>query len=248
VIQGILDVPEEKIRAAIASGDHAYVDISVAVKEVLKGDLDDKRITIRFYTRPASGVPDPKAVLGFDGKHALVFVVHNDDPHARGYYFAGQTPLALQAADARAVDPVRREIDKQRLILKTFARNFPPQQGKAHRAVKQLVEAALDAKSQRQAFRELEALGQDAVPAMILLMDDRRPLPERTISLRNPEGHWEAVRHYRPEVVADALDAILNQITGESFGSIAGGGSERERRETINGWRIYLHYLKKEPR
>jgi hypothetical protein len=41
--------------------------------------------------------------------------------------------------------------------------------------------------------------------------------------------------------VADAIDAILNQITEEDFGTIHNGASERERKAATDGWRIYLH-------
>jgi len=37
----------------------------------------------------------------------------------------------------------------------------------------------------------------------------------------------------------------LNQITGENFGNICNGGTDRETQGAVKGWRIYLHYLKK---
>ena len=58
-------------------------------------------------------------------------------------------------------------------------------------------------------------MGQSAVPAMIMLMDDRRRLPVQHISLRNNPQDFEAHGHYGPEVVTDAITAILNQITAE---------------------------------
>ncbi|MDQ2660123.1 MAG: hypothetical protein M3Y03_06855, partial [Verrucomicrobiota bacterium] len=57
---------------------------------------------------------------------------------------------------------------------------------------------------------------------------------------RGPEM-FEAFRVYGPEVVADALSAILEQVTGEGFGTIHNGGSERERKTTVDAWRIYLY-------
>jgi len=74
-------------------------------------------------------------------------------------------------------------------------------------------------------------------------MRDFRPLPITDIALKNPPDHWDGFRHHSPKTVVDALAAILNQITGESFGFIYSGGSERERQRTVDGWRIYLHYL-----
>jgi hypothetical protein len=65
-------------------------------------------------------------------------------------------------------------------------------------------------------------------------------LRTQAISLVNHTPNaFEAMRHYGPEQVVDGLDAVLNQITGESFGSIANGGSDRQRAASVAGWRIY---------
>lgn len=100
-----------------------------------------------------------------------------------------------------------------------------------------------DRKKKLDNFKKLEELGQEAVPAIIYLMDDFRRLPIQSISLECPPGWFEALRHYSPDRVVDALAAILNQITGQSFGTmIYNGASKKERKLTIDGWRIYLHY------
>ena len=108
--------------------------------------------------------------------------------------------------------------------------------------VARLIEQALDADTQAQAFVELEALECEAVPAIIRRLDDRRPLPLHQISLENksPDA-FEGLRHYGPEQVVDALAAILNQVTGQSFGFIYNGGSDDERSSTVKGWKEYLN-------
>jgi hypothetical protein len=104
-----------------------------------------------------------------------------------------------------------------------------------------LMEMILNKKKQHQAFSRLESLGCAAVPAIIARMDDRRNLPDPSISLENksPDA-FEGFRHYGPEKVVDALAAILNQITGKDFGSIYNGGTEAERTQTVQGWRYWL--------
>jgi hypothetical protein len=39
--------------------------------------------------------------------------------------------------------------------------------------------------------------------------------------------------------VVDGLAAVLNQMTGERFGSIENGGSSRQRDATVAGWRVF---------
>lgn len=104
-----------------------------------------------------------------------------------------------------------------------------------------LIENALKPNAQTEAFGQLEALGCMAVPSIIRRMDDRRKLPISRVSLENksPDA-FEAVRHYSPELMVDALAAILNQVTGEHFGFIYNGASETERAATIKKWREYL--------
>lgn len=107
--------------------------------------------------------------------------------------------------------------------------------------VAKLIDEMTDPDSQMIAFAKLEAMGCTAVPSVIPRMDDRRKLPRAGISLENrATDAFEGVRHYSPDVVVDALAAILNQITGEHFGFIYNGASEEERDATIKGWKRYL--------
>jgi hypothetical protein len=93
---------------------------------------------------------------------------------------------------------------------------------------------------QENLFERLEALGPSAVPAMIDLMDDRRPLRFHSIGLTNHAADaFEGRRLYGPELIVDAVAAILNQITGENFGFIYNGATDAERRAAVAGWRRY---------
>jgi hypothetical protein len=75
-------------------------------------------------------------------------------------------------------------------------------------------------------------------------MDDRRPLAVRRITLANHDPDaFEGLRHYGPELVVDALDAILNQNTGFG-GFVVNGGSERERQAAVAAWRVYAADLR----
>jgi hypothetical protein len=94
----------------------------------------------------------------------------------------------------------------------------------------------------RIAYRRLEAMGEPAVPAMTMFLKDRREIPVKRMSFRNkaPDA-FEGIRHTEAENVGAAIELILNQITGERFGRVAEGASDRERAATIDGWRIYLY-------
>ncbi|MFA4951646.1 hypothetical protein [Brevundimonas sp.] len=97
------------------------------------------------------------------------------------------------------------------------------------------------AERQQGLFDELIAIGSEGVPTLIALMDDRRQLPWSAISLKNrsPDA-FEGIRHYGPELMVDALAAVLNQITGEHFGFIYNGASNADRAASVAAWREYL--------
>lgn len=92
-------------------------------------------------------------------------------------------------------------------------------------------------RAERQAFSELESLGNQAVPYLVGHLGDMRPLAAREISFENKaSGAFEGVRHYGPYTVHDALAAILNQITGQSFVFVYNGATPQERRENRSKW------------
>jgi hypothetical protein len=125
------------------------------------------------------------------------------------------------------------------LCFGSFGQPSPPA---VDAQVAALIEEMLNSATEQQAFSNLEALGCPAVSAIIERMDDRRPLPDPHLSLRNksPEA-FEGLRHYRPQQIIDALAAILNQVTGRHFGFIYNGATDAERTRTIHAWHESLH-------
>ena len=92
-------------------------------------------------------------------------------------------------------------------------------------------------KEEKIAFKELELMGAEAVPYIVGHLRDMRPLAERSITFDNsyPDS-FEAVRHYSPETVHDALAAILNQITKQHFVFVYNGATFQERAKNIEQW------------
>jgi hypothetical protein len=244
IATGTLNVPVDHIRSCLASNQHGYAEISVSMDQAPKG-TPPKTFVVRWFTKARDYAPAPDRVIALNGKKAMLFLVDVDDAPVSGYYFAGFTPRALSDAGDAQVEQVRREVTAQQQFLAQFSKAFPPAEEPLYERVKDLVDATTRRDSQMAAFRELEELGQKAVPAIIMLMDDRRDLAVPAILLVNksPDA-FESIRHYGPKKVVDAMDAILNQITGEAFGNICNGGTERERQEAVKGWRTYLSYWK----
>lgn len=100
-----------------------------------------------------------------------------------------------------------------------------------------LVDAATRASTEAEAFVALESLGPDAVPYLVSHLGDTRPLPVTEIALNNQATDaFEGMRHYQPKVVHDALSALLNQLTGASFGFVYNGASDAQRKADLVQW------------
>lgn len=237
IVTGTLHVPVEELRAAQGSGGR-YVSATVDVSEVLKGERSEARV-VTFFSDDRPYAPKSIELVALDGRPVLLFLTAIPDDGASGQpktYFAGYTPGAVRPLSPSELTDIRAEIARQTRVL----RNWRPHPEWPHEAaVKKLIAKTLVRTTAARAFHDLENLGPAAVPALSDLMDDRRRLGAEGIALKNPPGGFEGHRIYRPVLVVDALAAILNQITGADFGSIANGGVERQRRLAVNGWRIY---------
>jgi hypothetical protein len=243
IVQGQIKVSLPSLRASLDSKNYRYETLSLLVQDTLKGQARTKTLQVKFYTKADTYSPSPKQIMALNGKQALAFLIQVDDSSVKALYFAGNTPYALQLHSASAAASIHREVVNQERIGRHFTNSPAAKPDSLHARVKALITAMLDARTETRAFEQLEAVGTAAVPSIIRLMDDRRPLPVQQISLINKSPQaFEAIRHYGPKVVEDALAAILEQITDESFGTIVNGGSGRERMRTVHGWRVYLHY------
>jgi hypothetical protein len=243
ILKAWLIAPVDAIRHSIKSRDHSYVTLQATGVTALKGKLDSPIAAIRYHTGPTDYDPSPQRIIDLHEKEVLLFLLRSDGPAVAGLYFAGYTPGALRPVDSATVKAVLAEVQNQQRILSGFPQSLAAQPDSYHTRVKGLIDQMVDRRTEQIAFQKLERLGQAAVPSMIRLMNDRRSLPIPAISLENKSPHaFEGLRHYGPKTVVDAIVALLNQITGESFGVIYNGGSERERAASVEGWRVYLHY------
>lgn len=101
-----------------------------------------------------------------------------------------------------------------------------------------LVNDTLNVERESTAFSDLEKLGPEGVPYIIGHLEDFRALPKKEITLRNTSpAAFEGLRHYAPETVHDALTAILNQVTGQSFENVYNGGALEVRQRNVKQWR-----------
>lgn len=249
VATGTLAVDRGTVRKAFAAG--GYLDVPLAELKSVAGNVP-ARLSVRISAGRGRGGLQPEQLERLAGKPVLAFLTKGRDGT---FYFVGEKG-ALQPATPAAVRAAETERDRQWAILRAWKPDRSlPHYGEVQALVAELAairkpppgdDAAYDRARARQdeIFAKLERLGKPAVPAIVAQLDDRRPLAVGQISLVNrPEHPIEALRHYGPEQIVDALAAILNQIAGPSFDAIYSGGSEAQRRSAVAAWRIYADDL-----
>jgi hypothetical protein len=241
VVIGRMDVSKQRLLAEAQKPDPEYLDIPTHVDEVLKGG-EAGNLTVRLYPREASYRPSNDAVVRLADAAEILFLMQVDEGSSSQYYLH-QSPESLKAATQRTVGTVRAETARQNAIIRSWGPDTAlPRFSEVRALIASL--GRVGGEKQQRVFDRLEALGTEAVPAIIAQMDDRRALRTPAISLVNrfPDA-FEGMRYYGPKEVVDGLDAVLNQVTGQSFGSIMNGGSDRERNGAVAGWRVYASGL-----
>jgi hypothetical protein len=235
IVEARLGLSRETLAKAV---EHpAYLAAPLADGASLKGPLPD---AVEIYPKDEPYLPPSAALRAAVDRRALLFLIQAGSPSK--FYFTAYSPKALAPATDQAKTDVRAEIARQAAMLRAV-----PAPAAHDAEVRRLVSELGGLRGrpsagarQRAIFARLEALGPAGVPAIVAHMDDRRALAEPAISLTNHAvDAFEGVRHYGPEQIVDALDAILNQTTGQPFGDISNGGTEAQRRETVKGWRVY---------
>jgi hypothetical protein len=241
IVLGTLSVPHDG-KGAIAGAD-GWARIALRAERTMKGNLPPEP-AVRFYLGADPGEVTKETLLALDGKPVIAFLLFSTDGDSRPAFYFAQSERGVAAAEPARVAEIDAEIVRQNGVLAHWA----PDTGTANfTSVRLLIGKTTTKDGAAQAFKDLEALGRGGVSAMIAQMDDRRDLGVHQMELENPKGFWESFRHYGPEDVVDALDAILNQITGEDFGDIENGGSDEERDHTVAGWRIYDDVARNHP-
>ncbi|MCL2521088.1 MAG: hypothetical protein FWE37_08850 [Spirochaetaceae bacterium] len=236
---GITQPIVEITRSGISIMRANYQQFTVKVQDTLKGETQEE-ITFKIFIDEEvynylTTLQQTEQVIVF-----LVYVAELSSNYLANYFIEA----GLMAYTAERKTTIKNEVlwHKQ-IVEENLYTDFTVDEN-LYAKVAGYIANTTNSSRQFEAFESLEYLDQVAVPYIILQLNNFNNLAIRGISLRNNwPGAFEGIRHYGPHLVIDALTAILNQITGESFGSIYNGGSHEERLLALNGWRVYLYKL-----
>ena len=234
ILRARMAVPVEKVEETIKTGKESFVVLRFDVLETLKGTGGFKSVEAVYRSGAESYNPAPKTVKALNGKEVLVFI--NDR-------YIVQVKESIRPFEPEKAEQLRKEVSNQRLIQENFAKLPAAMPDNLNEKVSALIEEMTDPATQQDAVWRLQRLGPRAVPSIIRLMDDHRPLPlNRTMFINTNPKAFEGISHYGPKAVVDALSIVLAGMTQCAFGDLYRGGGEDERRSVVGAWRVFLHY------
>jgi hypothetical protein len=247
VVAGKLRVPAEDFRRARGDAKWPAVDLSIDVRRIIKGDVGTGPLAIRYVPHDHPHGVAPDVVSGLDGKDVVAFLVveASASGSAEHRYFTWQSRKsacpALMESDERKVVEIEKETAAQQAVASDPQLEARDTGQPEYSRVKALIGRMLKRRSQDDAIRSLLSLRESAIPSIVVLMDDRRRLPQRHMAVKGDPDSFEGVSLYQPETVFDALDVVLHVLSGgESFGSVKNGATDRVRRRVLSGWRVYV--------
>jgi len=241
VVIGKLTVPRDALDRTKTEPFAEFVEMQIRVESLVKGKYLPF-VTLKYYNDDNNYSPWREDLIAVDEVPAIFFL-SSSDRWIDTFGFAGSSRAAVQPATQQAVAAARTEALRQFRI----DRGWRIDSKAPHFAeVKELIAklGVVEDDDQQEVFDRLERLGEAAVPAIVALMDDRRPLKTYSIVLENhAEDSFEKFRHYGPREVVDGLAAVLNQITHSHYGFIYNGATPNERDAAVAGWRVHASDL-----
>ena len=243
IVSGVLHVDTNKINK-IKQTKSESIEISFVVDSVFKGDVPAKEILIRKRICDAqeTGVHCYDSSLFQFNNQRIIALINESAADTNKYAFTGSNAKTILLETEQNKANIASEIAKQKDIIENKQYSSICEVAKHLPEVKKIIEDMLIDSTAKGAYENLEKLGKSSVAAMICLMDDRRELAVPLVTLEYPPSS-KNVKQYTPKQVVDVLATFSRQFAINDFGYIYNGASEKQRANTINGWRIFLWHL-----
>jgi hypothetical protein len=215
----------------------SYFNFDMSISEIYKGKDMPELIPMRQYIYEDRYFPLQK----MKSNDIIIFAIdYRHDKYNKCFYFTeNNNNPSFIIFDDNVVQKIRSELDLQNRLLNNFLEN--PKKVPNEDKIKQFITNILNPEKAEETYEKIESFNSKDVPALTKYMNDRRELPIQHIQLANKsENAFEAYRHYSPQQVIDLIAAILNHITGMTFGFIYNGEISSERDKTYKKWIIWL--------
>ena len=243
IVSGVLHVDTNKINK-IKQKATERIEINFVIDSVYKGDISAKEIIIRktICAGQETGIHCYDSSLFKYNNQRIIAPINESASDTNKYAFTGSNAKSILLETEENKAKIISEIAKQKDIIENKQYSSVCKIAQHFTEVKAIIEDMLVDSTAKRAYESLEKLGKSSAAAMICLMDDRRELAVPLITLEYPPAS-KNVKQYTPKQVVDVLATFLRQFAGNDFGYIYNGASEKQRANTVNGWRIFLWHI-----
>lgn len=221
------DMTPDQLREMGRGGDDS-IALSLRIVEWLKGDGDTQSIDVT-----ASLTPD-QTVSDFDPSIKRLYFLH---PVA----FGPGLQVTGPAMDPLTAPAVSSEMARQNLVLANWTPNTAlPHYAEVKNLIGSLVQPLAEkdgGERQTNIYDQLIALPIDAVPSIVVQLDDRRPLPDNVLLIKPLDPTWFERPVIAVEQVVDLLNQALIYKTHEFFGDT--GTTPSDRGHIVSAWKVY---------
>lgn len=205
----------------------------------IKGNVDKPEIKISAYLRSNE---DVNYLCNSNEKRYLIFA-YTDSDENEIFYIPDMLKenFIFSSKDAkRKIDSILIDNDYYADLALEFLASFQPD-----KKIKILIKNLDNKSKQELAVNDLIGLEDSHIDSLVYELNKNNDVFKLdSFRIRNSNDNFESYAIYRPNLKSDAIDVILNRITGISFISLANGETISNSNITKRGWLSYLGRLK----
>lgn len=245
IVTGAIDLSPAKLLAHDKTDDAMQAHLDKV--KALKGHVS-LPVTIDILRFHGKGLSQ-RDLMAANGSDRIFFLA-SIEANNHNFILSDMRPITA-AAGANTTDAVVREITRQANLLATWKPDtLAPHYTQVRDLIAELAAVQKDTpnapETQQAILVKIEALGPAAIPAIVALMDDRRPYISRSIAVWSDDPKAWEIWQVGADKIVDALSLVLWKITNESYVPGPGPGeieTDEERDATVAGWRVYASGL-----
>lgn len=205
------------------------------------------------------------------GKEVILFLVSSGEEFSNRTWHLESDPLSIQNFTTKLESDLRSEIEHQKALAAAVRSHLAISSFPKEEMVHRLIARLLDPKTYQRVpkpreekeeplplpvihsypeiIEEFEGLGEDAIPAIVKVLDDRRGLPGGGIGIglnisKRPWA-WEGIYHTSANQVVDVLCMALDQITQGGCGTVTSDSPRWQKDGVVARWLLTLGHSKK---
>ncbi len=241
VARGKLNVSQNALEALKSSNKNQYLELGLDDVVSVKGTDMVPPNVIHYYLGGGPDSPSKNAIIDSNGKSVTVFLVYCEDPNATGFHFVRFSPSAVRPFDEHEFLAIEQEVAKEKQVAES-AQTAARSPDTWDNQVRKLLYELTVRQTQESAWKQLLKMPEESIPALIRAMSDSRKLADPWVVVPTNGSSFEALAHYSPKTVLEAVSILLNNKVNGGLRPITSWDTEKEKHTILNAWRVWAYY------